>query len=106
MFPCVKEIYESKFFLFSDVRNGSPTAGTCKAKIINVVAFVNNIWYYVSTFIVKRWKKTMRYKFLKSVLETYFLRSWASGIEIWRMINDLINDGVFMRIIENQPKKS
>ena len=75
-------------------------------KITNVVAFVNNIWYNVSTFIVKRWKKTMRYKFLKSVLETYFLRSWASDIEIWRMINDLINDGVFMRIIENQPKKS
>ena len=37
-FKCSGFCSESKFFLFSDVRNGPPTEGTCKAKIINLVS--------------------------------------------------------------------
>lgn len=37
-FLCSGFCTESKFYLFSDVRNGPPTGGTCKAKIINIVS--------------------------------------------------------------------
>ena len=36
-FKCSGFCSEAHFYLFSDVRNGPPTGGTCKAKIINVV---------------------------------------------------------------------
>ena len=45
-FKCSGFCSESKFYLFSDVRNGSPTAGTCKAKIINVVGKHANLFAY------------------------------------------------------------
>jgi len=43
-FGCSGFCSESKFFLFSDVRNGPPTGGTCKAQIINTVGKHANLF--------------------------------------------------------------
>jgi len=37
-FKCSGFCSDANFYLFSDVRNGPPTAGTCKSKIINAVS--------------------------------------------------------------------
>ena len=36
-FKCSGFCSESNFYLFSDVRNGPPSAGTCKSKIVNAI---------------------------------------------------------------------